>query len=581
MSSHLFQTRYLAGPLLLAVAAPTLLAYNVSPSPTFLNQALSVGLWGVVVLLARPLWPGRGVWPVLAALALVAAAVGASWGPGALPASLALSALVLLAAAACVLCAAAGARRRGDGTELFSAWCWALAVTGGLNVLVAMVQVFAPDLPDGRLISASSIPGRAVGNLRQPNHLSSVLLWSAIAVVALSGLKRLRWTAALPMLAALMLAVVLTASRTGLLSVLLLALWGLIDRRLPKDTRGLLLAAPLLYAAAWGGVAWWGAQATHQFSGAARLAETDISGSRFGIWANSLALIRANPWSGVGFGEFNLAWTLTPFPDRPTAFFDHTHNLPLQLAVELGLPLAVLVMALLLWALGTAAWRGLGRRVVVPEVGIAQRAALMMVLMIGLHSLLEYPLWYAYFLLPTAWAWGFALGRDDAPAASAPQRAAGVSPVLIVGALLMGLGALLSVLDYRRVAVIFYVSPNAAPLPARIAAGQESVLFAHHADYAALTYAVTVPPGESFARATHHLLDTRLMVAWIRALHAQGQPDAARFVAARLREFGRSESGDLFEPCSDAANLPVAERPFQCSPPERAWAWREFLNRPR
>ena len=28
-----------------AVAAPTLLAYNVSPSPTFLNQALSVGLW--------------------------------------------------------------------------------------------------------------------------------------------------------------------------------------------------------------------------------------------------------------------------------------------------------------------------------------------------------------------------------------------------------------------------------------------------------------------------------------------------------------------------------------------------------
>ena len=34
-----------------------------------------------------------------------------------------------------------------------------------------------------------------------------------------------------------------------------------------------------------------------------------------------------------------------------------------------------------------------------------------MVLMIGLHSLLEYPLWYAYFLLPAAWAWGFALGR--------------------------------------------------------------------------------------------------------------------------------------------------------------------------
>ena len=62
-----------------------------------------------------------------------------------------------------------------------------------------------------------------------------------------------------------------------------------------------------------------------------------MSGSRFGIWANTLALIRMHPWTGVGLGEFNLAWSLTPFPGRPIAFFDHTHNLVLQFAVELGL----------------------------------------------------------------------------------------------------------------------------------------------------------------------------------------------------------------------------------------------------
>ena len=56
--------------------------------------------------------------------------------------------------------------------------------------------------------------------------------------------------------------------------------------------------------------------------------------------ANTLALIAQHPWLGVGFGEFNFAWTLTPFPDRPIAFFDHTHNLLLQLGVELGVPLA-------------------------------------------------------------------------------------------------------------------------------------------------------------------------------------------------------------------------------------------------
>ena len=54
-------------------------------------------------------------------------------------------------------------------------------------------------------------------------------------------------------------------------------------------------------------------------------------------------MIAREPLAGVGFGEFNLAWTLTEFPHRPTAFFDHTHNLPLHLMVELGIPLGLLV----------------------------------------------------------------------------------------------------------------------------------------------------------------------------------------------------------------------------------------------
>ena len=48
---------------------------------------------------------------------------------------------------------------------------------------------------------------------------------------------------------------------------------------------------------------------------------------------------------------------------------------------------------------------------------------LMMVLMMALHSQLEYPLWYLYFLLPTAWAWGVCLGAGE-PATAAPATAA-------------------------------------------------------------------------------------------------------------------------------------------------------------
>ena len=554
-----------------AAALPSLLAWNVSPSPTFLNQALALAAWGAFVAASMPAAPGRAPWPLWAAMGAVALAAAWSWGPGALPATLALSALGLLAAAALVAAGGAGAGARVDAPAVFAAFCWGWLLAGGFNVAVAVIQVFLPDLPDGNWIARSGLPGRAVGNLRQPNHLSSLLLWACIAAVALVELRRLGRRAGALALAALVFALVLTASRTGLVSVLLLALWAAVDGRLARATRWLLAATPALYGACWLAMVQWAAAARHTFGGAARLAESDISGSRFGIWADTLALIRQQPWTGVGFGEFNFAWTLTPSPGRPVAFFDHTHNLPLQLAVELGLPLAAAVMALLLWALA----RGLrGAWATAGDAGTARRAAMLMVLTIGLHSLLEYPLWYAHFLLPAAWAWGFALQP------AAPARTRAPAPWLAWGGVALVAAAVLAVVDYARVALIFSARPGLPPLEQRIASGQRSVLFGHHADYAALTSGVA-PPGAApaFDRATHYLLDTRLMIAWAQALAAQGRLDEARHLAERLREFRKPDAESFFDPCAPAASAAAAgaSAPFQCEAPARAPGWRSYL----
>ena len=413
-----------------------------------------------------------------------------------------------------------------------------------------------------------------MGNLRQPNHLSSLLLWSCIALVALLEFGHVRRRLAAALLAAFVFAVVLTASRTGFVSVVLLALWGAFDRRLSRATRGLLLAAPLVYALTWLAMAQWALLSQHSFGGTERLAATDISSSRFAIWRDTLALIRMQPWTGVGFGEFNFAWTLTPFPSRPTALFDHTHNLPLQLAVELGLPLAALVTTLLLWALARGArqaWRAQGM------LGAAQRSAMLMVLMIGLHSLLEYPLWYSYFLLPAAWVFGFALWRAGSVAAAAATLPAQPSPQMALACIVVVAGAALSVLDYARVAVIFTAAEGAPSLEQRIAAGQRSLLFAHHADYAAVTSNLALPdPEHAFDRVTHYLLDSRLMIAWAGSLAARGQLDPARYLAERLREFKKDDAEAFFEDCPRASSAPLPSQPFQCTLPERAPGWRDF-----
>ena len=571
----------------LAACLPTLLALHQPPSATLLNQCLAVALWGSVVAVMAPgLRPVHGSGALLAALGLVALAAAGSWWWGLLPRSLALQALGLLAGAALMLQAGAAASRSGAGLHTFVALAWGLLAAGLLGCAVALVQVFAPDWVDGTWIAHSGLAGRAVGNLRQPNHLCSLLLWALVAAVALHALRRLPGMALAVLVPLLVLCVELTASRTGAAGLALLLLWGLVDRRLPRGARLALLAAPVLYGLCWVLMAWWGDVSQQALGAGARLA-ADGAGAgspnaRPNIWRNALLLIAANPWTGTGFGEFNLAWSMTPFVNRPTAFFDHTHNLPLQLMVELGLPLALGVLALLALAL----WQAWRRAAAAADDGTAavSRAALVLVLLTGLHSLVEYPLWYAYFLLPTALAWGLVLGLPAARPAGRPDpaAAAGVpdsaSAAGLLAGVVMAAAGLLAVLDYQRAVVIYAPTDGSGSLATRIARGQMSPLFAHHADYAAATNAV--PPASralGLVRATHALLDTRLMMAWSSALAEAGHVDEARWVAQRLRDFRNPDAAEFFAPCSSG---PQAGQPFQCQAPLQAHSWRTLAALP-
>lgn len=574
----------------LAICGPAWLARNLPPSATFFNQVaallgwaalLALTSWGVVSV-PRKVW--RGLVPVTFVLVLLAVATVASFLFERLPATLAVSTLGLLASAALAVTVGVLSSNRDDwGRAAFQAVCLATVVAGVVSVALALIQVFVPDWADGDWIARSSTPGRAGGNLRQPNHLSSLLLWAMASLLWLHetlaerrptpNLKPLRVVTALLMVL-LLFGDVLTVSRTGTVCVLLLALWGVVDKRLSRFSRVLLWLAPLFYVLSWLGMSEW-AQAG--FAGGSQLQKSDLSSSRFGIWANTLELIKQNPWFGVGWGEFNLAWTLTPFPGRPVAFFDHTHNLPLQLLVELGLPLGTLVLALLAWAL----WKAFSACLkAAPSDSLTVRTAFIMVLMMVVHSMLEYPLWYAYFLLPTAFALGICLAHSgpvevqaDANTTPWPRRALiGVSAALIVGT-----GA--SVFDYLRVSAIFSADDDAMPLSYRIAQGQKSWFFAHHADYAAAT--VVEHPStamKAFRRAPHYLLDTRLMIAWAKAFAERGDVERARYVAQRLKEFRNADATEFFAECDKpfAADEP---KPFQCTPPTRSFTYQDFKMR--
>lgn len=550
-----------------AVALPLLLAWATVPDSVLYNQLAALAGWGVwlavgprsefAVTERAPLWAASAALAALAAFAAVAHGVGQGG-----------SALVLCAA---VFVLWAGA---SSGPAERKAFAWALWLVGTASVVVALLQYFAPDWADGTLVAVNTSPGRAVGNMRQPNHLATALLCAMVMTAWLWQAGQLGARVAVVSIVAMVLALAMSASRTGAISLVVLVGWAVFDRTLPRSVRWTLATAPLVYALCWAALAAATSLLAAHFYGAERLsANGDISSSRFAIWSNALALIAQHPWGGVGWGNFNLAWTFTPFPDRPVAFFDHSHNALLQLAAETGLPATLGLFVLLGWALWRAcgAWRGDAH-----DPGHLNRAAWALLSVMAVHSLLEYPLWYDYFLLPGAWVLGVLVG-GAAPAgtgrtAASPSRAAVGRAGLRLGGALMLAGALYAAWDHRRVEVIFAPSAGAAPLGARIAEGRKSVLFGHHADYAAVTAEPRDQRLESFRRPLRQLIDVRLLIAYIEALHANGRDAEALYAAQRLREFRRADAQAYFKDCTPDNPDP----PFQCERRPMPLNWRDL-----
>ena len=343
-----------------------------------------------------------GALPVLAALAL---ALPFLWGLTRPPSSnfWPLAASWLCAAALLLVSTVQALLRPRWGAETWARILGAALLIAALaSSAIGLAQYFG--LGDALAPWVYPAPsGQAMGNLRQRNQQATLLslgAWALVWWMAQQGgrSERLRrWPGAAPWAAMALLAIgcAATASRTGLAQWLcLLALAGLWHRRLGVAALRLLLGGVLLYALA----SWvlplllWKATGVQGSGVFARMAASYGCGSRRLLWSNVLDLIALRPWLGWGWGELDYAHYVTLFPGgRFCTLVDNAHNLPLQLAVELGLPAALLLCG----GAALIAWRARPWA----EAQAPRQLAWGVLLPIGLHSLLEFPLWYGPFQL--------------------------------------------------------------------------------------------------------------------------------------------------------------------------------------
>ena len=281
------------------------------------------------------------------------------------------------------------------------AWAWLSA--GLLSSVIGLCQYFGAADSFSPWMNQTEM-GEAFANLRQRNQFATLINMSLAALLWLGATGRFigrgQWLA---LAAAGLLAAgnAASSSRTGLLQIGLLCLmvWVWPGWRQPA-VRRVLLTAVAAYALATLTLPWLAGLDPSAHGMFARLRTGDqICSSRLTLWSNVLHLIGQRPWLGWGWGELDYAHYMT-FYDGPRFcdILDNAHNLPLHLAVELGIPVALAVCGgFVWWVFRQRPWR---------ETDPTRQMAWGVLAVILLHSMLEYPLWYGPFQM----AFGLSLG---------------------------------------------------------------------------------------------------------------------------------------------------------------------------
>lgn len=269
-------------------------------------------------------------------------------------------------------------------------------VLGALvSAVVALAQVF--ELWEGAYW-INRMPGlrRPGGNLGQANHLATLLLMGVASLLYLYESGRLRATSSLSIFLVLASALGMTESRTGALSFLLLAGWWFVNRNRLK-----LSASPWIIAftcLAFLAFLWmWPSIFAFLLQSSETAEISTRAGMRFVVWPQLLEASAQRPWLGWGLNQVPKAHNAVLDAYALGDPFSYSHNILLDLALGMGAPLT----ALLVLVTGVWLWRRVrDTTLLLPWYCLA------VVLPVAVHSMLEFPFAYAYFLAPVMFALG-------------------------------------------------------------------------------------------------------------------------------------------------------------------------------
>lgn len=273
----------------------------------------------------------------------------------------------------------------------------AIGIAAIVSVVLQLYQWFGLTRSDGMLdiwVLFLNDSGRPYANMGQPNQLATLLLWGLIAVAWALEKRLLGPVVAVPCCALLLFGLVLTQSRTAVLTLCLLFALALFGRgwlfpRVWLWTAAVLLGFFFAFTLMLGRLGNW-----LLLDIESSIISRTQGESRLEAWRMFIDGALARPWLGYGIDHSKQA-QLEVFPKYPAMadqLYSHAHNLFLDLVLWTGIPIGIALSYLII------------RWMFQNFIAIRTRDQALLfaaVLVVGIHAMLELPLHYAYFLLPT------------------------------------------------------------------------------------------------------------------------------------------------------------------------------------
>ncbi len=388
---------------LAAIAAAWLLPNHAYPWISAWQEGLALTLLLAAGLLVRHTARLPTTWTVALGLALVSIALQWVGGRILFSGDALMAALYLMAFGLAIPLGSSLVVKEPDGRTPALEWLAAGTLAAAIVSVGMALSQWTQTYVIHFTVSVDLKPGaRPYANFSQANHFCTAAFLGLCSLVFLHEARRVGRAAFWLGAAFLLLGMVMSGSRTGWLQVgVAVGMVLMLQRRAePRLTIRPMLALAGLYAALT--MAWPAVNEALLLSAGRGVGEQLQGGARMPLWLSLLDAVGRAPLWGYGWQQVAIAQQTVALDHPPVMhLFEHSHNLALDLLLWAGVPVGGTIALLMAAAL-------VGQLRALRDA----RALWLMAAALGVlvHSMLEYPIEYAYFLLPTGLCLGAAHG---------------------------------------------------------------------------------------------------------------------------------------------------------------------------